>query len=78
MQWGRSVVHVVTSVMWFGDSVIPQYNVYQAAILRQAVETLGEKREAHISASSEVWADMGQYVWTEAGGRAMDRQGRRT
>lgn len=44
----------------------------------QVIETLGEKREAHISASSEVWADMGQYVWTEAGGSAMDRQGRRT
>lgn len=60
MQRGRNAIHVLTSVVWFGDTIIPHHNVYQAPILHQVLETLGEKREEHASASLEVWANTGQ------------------
>lgn len=56
MQWGRNVIYVVTSGVWFGDTIIPHHNVYQAPILYQALENLGEKREGCTPAFSEVWA----------------------
>jgi hypothetical protein len=59
VQRGRNAIRVVASIVWFGDTIIPYHNVYQAPILDQALENLGEKREGHASASLEVWAGMG-------------------
>lgn len=35
---GGDVIHALTSVMWFDDTIIPPHNVYQALIPHQALE----------------------------------------